>query len=124
MVRTVTLIGGLLSLAVAVGGCAKTIVVDGIDVRSSDWDHTLEVLIPRVSYEFECPREQLTFTLIRSTNRFANEVGAEGCGRRQLFTRVREQWFGSDQSSARAAAEQQAAQERQRQGTQMNGQPR
>jgi hypothetical protein len=83
---------GLLALvcaSVASLACGeKVIVVNGIVVYQRPWAHTTSELEPRASFEFQCPREQLSFTLLKRRGRYPTEVGAEGCGRRGVYIRV------------------------------------
>lgn len=92
------LIAGLL-----VAGCAgSVVVVDGIEVYESHWMEAQRQVGPRASFELDCPEEQLQFRLFRREGRAPSEVGAEGCGRREVYTRVGQTWFSSGQ---RAGAE-------------------
>ncbi|MFW5920217.1 MAG: hypothetical protein ACOCUS_00150 [Polyangiales bacterium] len=107
----------IVACAAACGG--RKIVVSGTEVYESHWNATLEELEPRASFELDCPTGQLTFSLIRRAGRRPVEVGVEGCGARELYTRVGDTWFGSGQADQAAAhrrqLEQQAAEQQRQQ---------
>jgi hypothetical protein len=72
-------------LTVGCGGAV--IMVNGIEVYERTWQRTIDELLPRTTFDLDCPAQQLSFTLFRKLGREPVEVGVEGCGRRGLYMR-------------------------------------
>lgn len=78
---------------IALGCGGRIIEVDGVSIYETHWLEVQEQLRRRASFEFVCAPEELRFMLFRKVGREAVEVGVEGCGRREVYTRVGSTWF-------------------------------
>lgn len=85
MVRRMLLQSMLLLSAASCAG--NTIVVDGISVYESHWNQTVQRLGKRASFDLDCPRSGLAYTLFKRSGRYPIEVGVRGCGKRAVYIR-------------------------------------
>lgn len=100
---------------IALGCGGRVVEVDGVSVYEAHWLETQEQVGRRASFELDCPPEQLRFMLFQRLGRQPSEVGVEGCGRREVYTRVGSTWFSGGQGREGAAAQQQLIQQQQQQ---------
>lgn len=76
----------VVSLGAMLVGCGgNVIVVNGIEVYEKQWQKVLTDLGPRASYDLNCPRDHLEFTLLKRTGTVPTEVGVAGCGIRATY---------------------------------------
>lgn len=111
--RTVWILACVLLSGSACAG-DKVLVVDGISVYEAHWTKTQDELRSRAGFELDCPEDQLEFHLFRRFGRSPTEVGVEGCGRRETYTRVGYTWFAGSQGGEAAAQQTRIIEEEQR----------
>lgn len=81
-------------------GCGSVVVVDGIEVYEGRWRRARESVESVAAFQLDCPRDALSYTLLRRVGREVTQVGVSGCGQRDVYTKVGEQWFSSGQSES------------------------
>lgn len=79
----------LLSFALLLSGCWKTIVVDGLKVHDQSWEKAQAELRRRAAFDMPCPPHELQMTLLETNEHNLPPlpwgVGTTGCGQRLTY---------------------------------------
>jgi hypothetical protein len=82
-VRRIGLLGGFCMVA---SGCFSMVEVDGFRTVERYWEDTKREIPTRAAFEFNCPRENISLTLLAvDRNGFAQSVGATGCDKKAVY---------------------------------------
>ncbi len=81
------LLSALLLLVPAVAW-SKTVVVDGLEVNQKWWDQLRELVLTQGAFDLNCPKDQLTVTLMAVTYKAPNSVGLRGCAKQGRYVRI------------------------------------
>lgn len=90
--------GLLLLILLGVPSCATTsVTVDGHELRENRWRDAESAVKSRASFDFNCPSEQITLTLLETTNqpysfRYPELIGARGCGQQATYVSAGSTW--------------------------------
>ena len=90
--RTLTLFFIATSIA-GLTACGNKVIVDGFAVQQKWYDSAVEDVAARAAYDLNCPRDEITLTIINSgegiwSKQMPTTIGANGCSQRGAYART------------------------------------
>jgi hypothetical protein len=78
----------LVLLVVPSVAAAKTVVVDGFKVKAMRWNDATATVMAQASFDLNCPKEQLTMTLVAAEAKIPDAIGVRGCDQQTKYVRL------------------------------------
>ena len=78
----------VLIVAAAVPSCVTMLKVNDFSVYPSDVERSFAAVRNRASFEFDCPKDQLTLTVLNTSSDSISQIGATGCGHKSVYVRM------------------------------------